>query len=541
MRVTMWIFQTIFKPISLVLGARYIYWVPGATIAIAVLLIPLYLIIRTLGSGDEVWEILIRGRTLGVLFRTLALIGRVVICSILLAVPLAWITVRTDLPMRRLISVLAVLPLVIPSYVGGFLIVVALGPKGMLQSFLQDLFAIERLPSIYGFPGAALALTLLSYPYILLTVRASLRRVDPALEEGSRGLGYGAWGTFLNVTLVQLGPSIGAGSLLVALYTLSDFGAVSLLQYETFTWAIFIQYQTAFNRSIAAGLSLILVLVAIFILIVEAITRKRSQLYHSSARGIRPPKVIPLNRWKWPAFGYSCFIVSIALVLPILVLGYWVLRGISAGESLNLVWSHVFNSISISALAAGLSIIAALPVAFLAVRHSGWLSRIIERSTYLGFALPGIVVALAIIYFGVNYVPFLYQTFGLLLIAYVILFLPTALGAVKTSLLLVNSKVEDAARSLGSKPINVLLTITLPLLKPGIITGGVLVFLVTLKELPATLLLSPIGFQTLATSIWSATSEAFFAKAAASSLLLILVASVPMAWILLRDREGGIR
>ena len=253
---------------------------------------------------------------------------------------------------------------------------------------------------------------------------------------------------------------------------------------------------------------------------------------------MRTPNLIPLNKWKWPAFGYSCFIVSLALFLPIFVLGFWVVRGISAGESLELVWTHVFNSISISALAAGLTVIAALPVSFLAVRHSGWLTRFIERSTYLGFALPGIVVALAIIYFGVNYVPFLYQTFALLLVAYVILFLPTASGAVKASLLQVNSKVEDAARSLGSKPINVFLTITLPLLKPGIITGGALVFLVTLKELPATLLLSPIGFQTLSTSIWSATTEAFFAKAAASSLLLILVASIPMAWILLRDREG---
>lgn len=538
MRANVWTLQTIFKPIKLVLRTRYIYWVPSATIALAVLFIPLYLIIRTLGSGDEVWEILIRTRTLGVLFRTLALIGTVVAFSILLAVPMAWITVRTDLPMRRLISVLAVLPLVIPSYVGGFLIVVALGPKGMLQNFLQDLFAIESLPNIYGFPGAALALTLLSYPYILLTVRASLRGIDPALEEGSRGLGYGSWSTFRNITLNQLSPAIGAGSLLVALYTLSDFGAVSILQYETFTWAIFIQYQTAFNRSIAAALSLILVLVAVLILTVEAVTRRSSQLYQSSARGMRTPNLIPLNKWKWPAFGYSCFIVSLSLFLPIFVLGFWVVRGISAGESLELVWTHVFNSISISALAAGLTVIAALPVSFLAVRHSGWLTRFIERSTYLGFALPGIVVALAIIYFGVNYVPFLYQTFALLLVAYVILFLPTASGAVKASLLQVNSKVEDAARSLGSKPINVFLTITLPLLKPGIITGGALVFLVTLKELPATLLLSPIGFQTLATSIWSATTEAFFAKAAASSLLLILVASIPMAWILLRDREG---
>ena len=158
-----------------------------------------------------------------VLVRTLVLIVAVTGASIAIAIPLAWLTVRTDLPLRRFWSVVTVLPLVIPSYVGGFLVVVALGPKGMLQQFLEGPFGVDRLPEIYGFPGAALTLTLLSFPYVLLTVRAALWRLDPALEETSRGLGHGAWSTFFRVSLPQLRPAIGAGGLLVALYTLSDF------------------------------------------------------------------------------------------------------------------------------------------------------------------------------------------------------------------------------------------------------------------------------------------------------------------------------
>ncbi len=181
---------------------------------------------------------------------------------------------------------------------------------------------------------------------------------------------------------------------------------------------------------------------------------------------------------------------------------------------------------------------AALPVAILAVRYSGRLSSLLERATYIGFALPGIVIALALVFFGANYATPLYQTLGLLIFAYVILFLPQAVGATRSRLLQISPRLEEAARSLGSTPLQTLTKITLPLVRPGILAGAALVFLTTMKELPATLLLSPIGFKTLATSIWSATSEAFFARAAVPALLLILVSSVPMAFLVIRERRG---
>ena len=519
--------------------APAVVWVPAVMVAGAMLLPLVYLVVRTLGADSDAGEIIFRARTGEILVRSLLLMVAVTAASLAIAVPLAWLTVRTDLPMRRVWSVVTALPLVIPSYVGGFLVVVALRPKGMLQGLLEGLFGVERLPEIYGFPGAALTLTLLSYPYVLLTVRTALWRMDPSLDEASRGLGRGGWSTFARVTLPQLRPALGAGALLVALYTLSDFGAVSLLGYETFTWAIYLQYQSAFDRGVAAALALVLVGVAMGVLVLEATTRGRSRYYSSSAGTVRPMRRVSLGRWRWPAFGFCGVIATLALVMPLAVLGYWLVRGLSAGEPLEFIWGRALNSVYVSGIAAGVVVVAALPVALLAVRYRGWFSAIIERLAYTGFALPGIVVALALIFFGVTYVPALYQSMGLLIFAYLILFLPTALGTLRTSLLQISPRLEESGRSLGRRPLRVAATVTLPLAGPGIVAGAALVFLVTIKELPATLLLSPTGFQTLATSVWASASEAFFARAAAASLLLVLVASLPMIWILTREREAS--
>ena len=538
-----------FKSLGRAISMRY--WVllaqPGrppvllllaaGSVAAVLLLSPSYLLIRTLGAGPEAWDLLIRTRVLEILGRTLLLVGVVTGASILLAVPLAWLTVRTDLPFKTVWSVATALPLVIPSYVAGFIVVVTLGPKGMLQGLMEGMFGLERLPDISGFPGAALTLTLLSYPYVLLTVRAAFLRLDPSLEEISRGLGRNPWATFFGVILPSLRPAIAAGGLLVALYTLADFGAVSLLRFETFTWAIFLQYESALDRGLAAALSLVLIAIALALVGGEAFTRGRWRYYRSGSGAIRPLSPVRLGRWWWPALGLCAAVVMASLVLPMSVLAYWVFRGVSAGEPLLLLWEAARNSVYVSAIAAGASVAAALPIAALSVRFPGVLSGILERIAYIGFALPGIAIALSLVFFGANYAPLLYQTTGLLVLGYVVLFVSAAVGAARSSFLQVSPNVEEAARGLGRTPLGVFSSVTLPLVRPGIVSGAALVFLLTMKELPATLILSPIGFQTLATSIWSAASEAFFAQAAAPALLLILTSSVPLAFLLLRSRQ----
>lgn len=514
-------------------------WVPAGAVA-AVMLLPIaYLLIRTAGAGAEAWQLLFRVRTMEVFLHTAGLALVVTGAAAVIAIPLAWLTVRTDLPYRRLWSVLAILPLVVPTYVGGFVLVAALGPKGMLQQLLAGPLGVQRLPEIYGFPGAVLALTLFSYPYLLLNVRAGLRGLDPALEEASRSLGHGAWPTFWRVTLPQLRPSLAAGALLVALYALSDFGAVSLLQFNSFTRAIYLQYQGSFDRTAAALLALLLVLLTASMLVVEARTRGRGRYHRSSAGATRPAPVVRLGRWRWPALAFCSSVVLFALILPIVVLAYWLIQGLLHGIPPEIVWSAALNSGYAAALAALVAVAAALPVALLSVRYPGRLSALLEQAAYAGFALPGIVVALALVFFGANFATPLYQTLALLVAAYVVRFLPQAIGAARSSLLQVNPHFEEAARSLGRAPFRALLTITVPLVRPGVLAGLALVSLTTMKELPATLLLSPIGFKTLATTIWTATAAGSFSEAAPPALVLVLVSGVSMTFLL--RSEGGVR
>ena len=215
---------------------------------------PVYLLIRTLGAEQGMLDILLQARTWQVLGNTLLLAGTVTLAGTAVAVPLAWLTTVTDLPGRKVWAVAAALPLVLPSYVAAFVYVSILTPKGLLQQLLYPLIGLERLPDMYGFPGAALVLTLISYPYILLTVRAAFQHMDPALVEAARSLGVSPWAAFWRVTLPYLRPAILAGGVLVALYVLRDFGAVTMLRYSTFTRIIYNRYQ-AYQLDTASALA----------------------------------------------------------------------------------------------------------------------------------------------------------------------------------------------------------------------------------------------------------------------------------------------
>ena len=510
-------------------------WIPAYGLVAAILLPVLYLVIRAFSGEATLWELVFRIRNLEILWNSLILAFSVTIASIGIALPIAWLTTRTDLPYKRGWALLTALPLVIPSYIGAYLFVSAMGPRGLVQSWLETLFGIERIPSLYGFPGALYVLTLLTYPYILLSLRAALAGMDPAIEEAARSLGHTPWQTFWRITVPQLRPALAAGSLLVILYTLRDFGAVAILRYNTFTRAIYVQYQSSLDRSTAAALSLILIGLTLILLGLETRTQITTRLYSSSSR-VRPPTILPLGKWKWPALLFCGGVSMAALFLPAANLAYWLLRGLQAGERITSLWGASWNSFSVSLVAAFVTVIASIPISILRVRRSGKFILILERITYLGFALPGIVIALALVFFGANYTTFLYQTAPMLIFAYVVLFLPQALGAVQASLMTVHPNLEEAGQSLGKGPIQVFRRITLPLVRPGLGAGTALVFLTVMKELPATLILSPLGFKTLATSVWGAVSEAFFAQAAAPALLLILVSSVPRAFLTIRKQ-----
>ena len=508
--------------------------VMAALVSTAMIVPLLYLVYRGLSAGSKVWDILIRPKTLEITLNSFTLAFFVALLCIALGLSLAWLTVRTDLPGRKFWTVIFSLPLVIPSYLAAFTFVSTLGPRGIVQSWLEPL-GVERLPSIYGAFGAILAISLVSYPFVFLTVRAGFKGVDPALEEAARSLGRSRRWVFWTITVPQLKPAITAGSLLAVLYALSDFGAVSMLQFSTFTQAIYVQYRGAFDRSVAAILALMLILLTLVILGIEAKSRGRAKYYRSSAGATRMAQVTVLGKWRWLALAYCTLISLVALVIPVAVIMFWLLRGFSVGESFLFEWTFIWNSILASGLAALAGVLAAIPVAVLAVRYPSNWTRLMEKAAYTGYALPGLVVALSLVFFGANWAFFMYQTLALLVFAYVVRFLPQVLGTTRTSMLQINPHVEEAARSLGRGPSNVLRTITLPLLKPGLLSGAALVFLTTMKELPATLILSPTGFKTLATRIWDASSEAFFAQAAAPALILILVSACSIFVILSQE------
>jgi iron(III) transport system permease protein len=506
---------------------------PAVLVALFELLPLLYLVARALDTGEDGWRFLLRSRTLEVVLNTAALAGAVAISTIAIAVPLAWLTSRTDLPGRAFWSTAAALPLVIPSYIGAVVMVAAFGPRGMLQTALAPL-GVERLPSIYGFTGSWLTLTLFTYPYVYLTVRAALRNLDPSLEEAARCLGYGPWRTFFAVTLPQLRPAAAAGGVLTVLYTLGDFGVVTLLRYDAFTRAIYVQYRSALDRGSAALLALLLVAISIAVLAVELRARGNATLHRLGSGASRRGRPIALGHARIPAVLFCGVVVGFALVLPISVLAAWLLRSIGAGADLSGLGSATLHSLTLGGWTALIATACALPLAILLVRFPGSGARSIERLAYLGYALPGLVVALAFVAFGAG-TPF-YQSLVMLVAACVVRFLPEAISSARAALLQVSPRLEEAARGLGRSQARAVASVTIPLARPGILAGAALVLLTAMKELPATLLLSPTGWDTLAVKVWTAANDAAYGEAAAPALILIAAAALPMLLLAPRDR-----
>jgi iron(III) transport system permease protein len=501
-----------------------------AALSSGAILLPLtYLIIRTAGlSGAALWSLIANIRTLEVLLNSAGLAIAVFCCSALIAVPLAFLTMRTDLPGQRFWLIGTILPLAVPDYVACFALISAFGPRGSLFQLALEPFGVESLPEIYGWFGAILSITLVTYPYLLLSIWAGLQRLDPELENAARSLGYNRWSTFFRVTLPQLRLSLVTGGLIVAMYALQDFSATTLMRFDAFTRVIFLQYRYTFDRHRAAALALLLVGLMLLILWLEYRVRSRSTDYSRSNRVTAPQSLIPLGIWKIPALLFCLIVVSLGLLLPIGVTLFWLIRGLMAGElseitSLLKLAELAGHSILAAALAAGFTTLFALPISILVVWFPSPITMAIERCSYLGFGLPGIVVALSLVFWGANYVPYLYQTLPMLILAYLVMFLPQSVGNVRSSLLQVNPHLEESARSLGKTPWQTLKRVTLPLVRPGLISGAVLIFLTAIKELPATLLLAPIGFNTLAVHIWKATEDVAYTAAAAAALVMLVV------------------
>ncbi|HEX2375905.1 MAG TPA: iron ABC transporter permease [Actinomycetota bacterium] len=520
---------------------------PAALVALSALVACLfatplaYLAIRGLDEGGTVAAAWASGATLGPLARTLALGVSVAGASAVLGTALAWLVARTDLPGRRTARLLLPLPLVMPSFIAAFALLAAFAPGGLLAGLLEPL-GVERLPAFEGFWGALYVLTLFTYPYVYLPVAARLGQLPASLEESARLLGRSPAAVFRTVVAPQAAGAVWAGTLLVFLYTISDFGAVQLLRYQTLTSSIYAS--RVFDRTAALAQSLLLGLLA-----VAVVTAERSATRGGSpgrlAAGRRSLRV-PLGRWRAPALALVAGVIGLALAAPVGVLAFWAVRGLLAGSARagalvadtgGLVVPAV-NTAALAVVAALVAVAAVLPLAYLTARHSSRLAGAANAVVVGGFALPGLVVALALAFWTLQ-APWplaaLYQTQALLVFAYVIHFGSQALRAGQVAVAAVPGRLDDAARTLGAGRLRRLRTVELPLAAPGLLAGAGLVLLSTMKELPATLLLAPPGFETLATRIWNATEDAFLADASLAALFLLLLSGV-LTWFLVVRR-----
>jgi iron(III) transport system permease protein len=370
-------------------------------------------------------------------------------------------------------------------------------------------------------------MTLGVYPLVYLPVAASLRSADPSLEESARSLGLGRTSTFVRVTLPQIRGALAGGGVLVALVILAEYGAFEQLRFQTFTTEIFAELSN-FSIPNACAMALVLVLVGVVVLGAEFGARGRQHVARVGQGAPRARRPHELGRWRVPVLLGVLGLVAAALFLPISACIYWIVTGppatLAGASLLNAGWHTAYYS----ALAAALTTVLALPVALLALRHDSVVARLLDRVSYLVLAVPGVVVALALGYFSIHYLGGAeYQSTGMLVVAYAILFFPLALVAVKASVAHAPPRLEEAARSLGARHVTVLVRVTLPLIGPGLAAAFCLVFLAGATELTATLLLIPLGAQTLSTEFWFMETNLSYGQAAPFALVMIAVAALP--------------
>lgn len=518
------------------LSASQRWGMPVAAATVLGVLAPIFYLVLRAADADvsRLDDLVFRARHLWLLWNTLALAAGVLVVGTLIATPLAWLVTRSDLPpsARRLVTLVAVTPLAIPGYVMAYALLGLTGPTGVIASLTGVV-----VPRPSGYVGSLIALSLYLFPYLFLNLRAAMRSLDPTLEESARALGSGPWEAFWRVTVPQLRPAMGAASLMVLLHVLADFGVVSLMRYETFSYALYLLHTMSFDRVYSSWLALIMLALAAAVLLVEARVLRGLRLDRAGKGAGRGGAPVELGRWTWPALAGVGIVALVAVVLPIVSILYWTLRG-TAGQ-----WGEVLAglaaSLEVSIPAAVLAPLLALPLVYVSVRQPSRASAFVERVAYFGYATPPLAFGLAVTFFSLRAAPWLYQTLALLVFAYAIHFVAEALGPIRASMHHASPRLTESARALGYGPFGAFFRVTLPLIRPGVLSAAALVFLSAMKELPLTLMLAPPDFSTLAMGVWDKTRESLLAEAAPMALAIVGVSCLFVAVILGAERAGA--
>lgn len=482
-----------------------------AAISAAVAVIPLgYLLVRAFDAGVGAFvESIFRGRVLQLTTNTIVLTVAVTVTCLVIGTAVGVFLARFQLPGGRLWVLLAALPLAVPSYIAAY---------GWLV----------LLPNFEGLYASWLVMSAVCIPYVSLPVAAVLRNSSTDLEAVARTLGSSSFGAFRAATWPQIRPAASAGALLAALYTLSDFGAVSMLRFQTLTWGIKSAYSSIFDRNLAALLAMILVILALAVVLFER--RMREPVGPISSK--RVARMKPNARDSFMAVCVLLVAPTFGVVIPLIGLARQLLqaetvRQIDVAQLAVTLGTTVVLAIS----GAVVAVILGMPIAMLAAKYRGKLVSTIESAGYLGNSLPGIVVGLALVFFALAAVPALYQTLSLLVFAYAVLYMSKSIGATRSGLEAVPGSLVDLARTQGLSPLQTWYRVSFRIAAPSIGVGALLVAIAIIKEIPATLLLRPTGVSTLAVELWNRTSVLEYGSAAPYAALLLLVAAVPAFYL----------
>lgn len=516
----------------------------------AMVVLPLLVLASSwLTIETAIWSHLYQTSLVELLKNTLVLIIGVGLGVSVLGVGLAWLTAICDFPGRRFFDWALMLPLAMPAYVLAFVSIGLFDFSGPVQSGIRSVFgSSDWFPQVRSTGGVISVMVLVLYPYVYMLARGAFMSQGPGLMETARILGAGPWSAFFKVSLPMARPAIAAGVALALMETLADFGAVSVFNYDTFTSAIYKAWYGFFNIDVAAQLASLLLLFALMALLTERMTRSRGH-YHLARK--KDQHRIRLVAWRAVAATlFSSLILAIAFVIPFIQLSIWLLQtGLRELDSryLGLAW----HSVQLALVAGTITLLFAVILAFSQRFYKErWLKFCVSMST-MGYALPGSVLAVGIMisfvwiddriagvlqWFGINSSgPVLVGGTAALLLAYAVRFLAVAFGPVDTGLQTIKPSITSAARSLGATPADVVRRIIVPILTPGLLTAFLLVFVDVMKEMPATLLLRPFGWDTFAVRIYEMTSEGEWERAALPALSLILVGLIPVVILVRRS------
>ena len=517
--------------LKLVSTHRY-FLIPAVAVGIGGLIPLAYLFVKAFSAeGTALEQIVFRWRNAKLFFNTLLLTVSVLGLDILLVTPAAWLTTRVNLKGKRFFAVLCVLPLAIPGYVMAYALLALGGNTGIVAQFFGT-----SIPRLSGYWGALLALSAYTSPYLFLNLRTALLGLDPSLEESARSLGYRYRETFFRVILPQLRPALYASGLLISLHVIGDFGVVSLMRYETFSYALYIEYTLSFEHIYAAWLALMLLAFTACLLYLEAKLLNRVILHRAGSGVSRELPQISLGSWSLPAYLYLGVLLFLTVMVPTGAILLWMFKGFDLTALDGLV-NSLIGSLSIAIPAGILCAFFAVPFAYVGVRYPSRLSNMLARVAYIVYAIPPLAFALSLIFFVLNTMSFIYKTLPVLIYACTLHFLAEAIGPVRSSLYQASPHLEEAARSVGYSPIQAFFRALLPVLMRGMLTATALVFLATMKELPLTFLLSPPGYETLALNVWSYTTEAMFAEAAPYALAILAFSGIFVGVLIRREAQ----